>query len=160
MILTRPNGGMFGIKLVGDGYQAWRFHNREGTPPLMNFPDGRAGRRIAASIPIGHRSLVYLMHPTKRLCAAIEYVSDPKTVDVLKQGKQAAIAQNAVAQIEAYGYPHFSKIWRCVRIVAWIDDPNNAPTPDFEFHQGDVMFDIDENEYLNLFTEIPWTWKA
>jgi hypothetical protein len=32
----------------------------------LPYPDNAAGKAIAAGIPIGHRSLVYLMHPVKR----------------------------------------------------------------------------------------------
>src|SRR3954462_3805226 len=69
-----PTIGMFGIKLVGAIQPEFPFFGREGKPPLMNFPNSPEGRHVATAIPIGHRSLVYLMHPVKRFWAAIEYV--------------------------------------------------------------------------------------
>jgi len=66
--------GMFGIMLVGAIQPEFPFFGREGNPPLMNFPNSPEGRRIAVAIPVGHRSLVYLMHPVKRFWAAVEYI--------------------------------------------------------------------------------------
>jgi hypothetical protein len=149
---------MFGIKLVGHIHPAFPFFGRDGKPTLMNFPDSPEGRRIAAGIPIGHRSLVYLMHPIKRFWAAIEYIKwDCNVEDVLEEGTRAAVAQNAVAMIEVIN-SRFAKIWRCVRVLAWIDDPRNAPTPDFGFQEGDIMFDIGQHEYFDMFNAIPWGW--
>jgi hypothetical protein len=54
--------------------------------------------------------------------------------------------------------PHYAKIWRCVRVVALIDDPRKAPTPDFGFKQGDIMFDIEHRDYLDFFDAVPWSW--
>jgi hypothetical protein len=160
MRLTRPNGGMFGIKLVGADHPAFPFHQKEATPALMNFPDSAEGRRIAAGVPIGHKSLVYLMAPVKRFYTAIEYIKwDSSVGNVLKEGTKAANHHGAVELMEVC-YPHFAKIWRCIRMLAWINDPKNAPTPDFDFHQGDIMFDIEEAEYLELFNAIPWDWTA
>jgi len=152
-------GGMFGVKLVGSQHPAFSFFGRDGKPTLMNFPDGPEGRRIAASIPIGQRSLVYLMYPIKRFWTAIEYIKwDLNTDDVLEEGMRAAVAQNAVAMAEVIN-SKFARIWRCVRIVALIDDPMSAPTPDFGFKEGDVMLDIEKQEYLDMFNAIPWSWK-
>jgi hypothetical protein len=149
---------MFSIKLVGAVQPEYPFFRREGKPTLMNFPDSPEGRRIAATIPIGHRSLVYLMHPVKRFWAAIEYIRwDPNCADVLQDGRQAAERQNAVALMEVLN-PRFAKVWRCVRQLACIDDPRKAPTPDFGFHQGDIIRDIEESEYLDMFNAIPWSW--
>jgi hypothetical protein len=126
----------------------------------MNFPDNHEGRRIAAGIPIGHKSLVYLMHPVKRFWAAIEYIKwNPSIEDVLEEGLQAAVAQNAAALMEVIN-PKFAKVWRCVRVLADIDDPKQAPTPDFGFHEGDIMFDIGQQEYDDWFNAIPWSWPV
>jgi hypothetical protein len=65
---------MFGIKLVGPVTPEFAFFGKEGKPTLMNFPDSPEGRRIAPGVPLGHRSLVYLMDPVKRFWAAIEYI--------------------------------------------------------------------------------------
>jgi hypothetical protein len=54
--------------------------------------------------------------------------------------------------------PHFSRIWRCVRVLAFINDPFQAPTPDFGFQKGDTMFDIEPREYFDMFNAIPWSW--
>src|SRR5438552_2876347 len=135
-------GGMFGIKLVGAVQPEFPFFRRDGKPALMNFPDSLEGRRIGASIPIGHRSLVYLMYPVKRFWAAIEYIKwDFSTEDVLVEGMRAAAAQDAVAMMEVVN-PKFARIWRCVRVLALIDDPMKAPTPDFGFQEGDIMLEI------------------
>ena len=158
MSRTRPDGGMFGIKLVGAVHPEFPFCGRDGKPTLMNFPDSLEGRRIATSIPIGHKSLVYLMHPVKHFWAAIEYIKwDPNIDDVLEEGTRAAAAQGAVALMEVLN-SKFARIWRCVRVVALIDNPMNAPTPDFGFQEGDIMFDIGQQEYSDMFDAIPWTW--
>jgi hypothetical protein len=157
---TRPAGAMFGVKLVGAAHLEFPFLCKDGKPAIMNFPNGPEGRRVAAAIPIGHRSLVYLMYPVKRFWAAIEYIKwDLSINDVLKEGKQAAISQNAVALMEAYN-SKYSQTWRCIRFLAVIDDPMNAPTPDFGFKEGDIMIDRSQQEYYDMFNAIPWSWTA
>jgi hypothetical protein len=151
---------MFGIKLVGALHYAFPFFGRDGKPPLMNFPDSPEGRRVAAEVPIGHRSLVYLMHPVKRFKAAIEYVKwDSNIDDVLEEGSRAAATQNAVAMLEVFN-SRFARIWRCVRVVALIDDPMQGPATDFGFQEGDIMLGISQQEYLEWFNALPWNWTA
>ena len=150
--------GMFGIKLVGAQTPEFPFFGTEGSPTLMCFPDSREGRRIAAAIPIGHRSLVYLMHPVMRFWSAIEYIKwNSKIANVLEDGRQAAVAQKAVAMMEVVN-PIFAKVWRCVRVLAVINNPMNAPTPDFGFHEGEVMREISEQEFFEMFDAVPWSW--
>jgi hypothetical protein len=150
---------MFGVKLVGSIHRDFPFFGRGGNPALMNFPDSAEGRRIAADIPIGHRSLVYLMHPIRRFWTAIEYIKwDGAIEDVLEEGERAAVAQNAVTLMRVVN-PRFSRIWRCIRILALIDDPLYAPTPDFGFHEGEIMRDIGQQEYHDMFNAIPWSWR-
>src|SRR5687767_9315572 len=99
---TSASEGMFGVKLVGPTHRAFPFCGRDGKPALMNFPDSPVGRRIAAEIPIGHKSLVYLMHPVQRFWAAIEYIKwDANVEDVLEEGRRAAVAQDAVIMMKA-----------------------------------------------------------
>src|SRR5262249_29157682 len=149
----------FSIKLVGAVQPEFPFFRRDAKPALMNFPDTPQGRRIATSIPIGHKSLVYLMHPVKRFWAAVEYIRwDPNSEDVLEDGLRAAEGQNAVALMDAHN-AKFAKVWRCVRQLAYIDNPMNAPTPDFGFQQGDIIHDLDESEYLDMFNAVPWSWR-
>jgi hypothetical protein len=158
--MAPPSCGLFGIKLVGEIHPQFPFFGRAGTPAVMNFPNTHEGRQIAASVPIGHRSLVYLMHPVMRFWAAIEYIrGNPDISDVLEDGRQAAAAQNADAILEAVN-PRFARVWRCIRVVAVIDDPMQAPTPNFGFQQGEIMRDISEQEYLDLYNEIPWSWES
>jgi hypothetical protein len=89
-----PGVGMFGIKLVGATHREFSFFGTEGKPTLMNFPNTAEGRRIAANIPIGHKSLVYLMHPVKRFWSAIEYIKwDLGIENVLEEGMQAAVVK-------------------------------------------------------------------
>jgi hypothetical protein len=160
MPLTFPSGGMFGIKLVGEPNAEFRFCGKEGNPPLMNFPDSAKGRTIAASVPIGHRSLVYLMAPIKRIWAAVEYIKwDSSIADVLQEGMKAALAQDAVKMMNAVN-THFAKVWRCVRVLAVVDNYKNGPAQDFDFQQGDVMFDMTQEEYLEVFNAMPWTWRG
>jgi hypothetical protein len=157
---SRPGSDMFDVKLVGAAHRDFPFLGRNGKPAVMNFPDSPEGRRIARSIPIGHRSLVYLMHPIMRFWAAIEYIKwDMNIKDLLEDGRHAAMAQKAVALMEVYN-PKFAKLWRCIRFLAEIDDPANAPTPDFGFKEGDIMVDIRQDEYLDMFNAIPWSWTA
>src|SRR5262245_8068140 len=159
MVRTRPVG-MFGIRLVGPAHAEFSFFGREGKPALMNFPNSPEGRRLAVATPIGHKSLVYLIHPVKRFWTAIEYIRwNPSVPDVLKEGMRAAAAQNAVALIETLN-PHYSRYWRCIRILAWIDNPMNAPTPDFGFNEGDVMREISQQEYDELYNAILWSWTV
>jgi hypothetical protein len=149
-----------GIRLVGPLHVAFPFFGREGKPALMNFPDSAEGRRLAVNIPVGHRSLVYLMHPVKRFWTAIEYIkSDSKSSDLLKDGEKAAINQKAVALMLAQN-AHYSRFWRCIRVLAWIDDPMNAPTPEFGFKEGEVMREISQQEYEEMYNAVPWTWTA
>lgn len=158
--MSRPGSGMFGIKLAGARHPEFDFFGRQGAPTLMNFPDSPEGRRIAASIPIGNKSLVYLMHPVKHFWSAIEYVKwDCGVSNVLDEGTRAAVAQRAVIMMEAVN-ASYARIWRCVRLLAIIDDPMNAPTPDFAFREGEVMRDISQQEYCELFNAIPWSWTA
>jgi hypothetical protein len=160
MSRTRANGGMFGIKLVGAAHFDLPTFGRAGNPSLMNFPDSAEGKRCASIAPVGHKSLVYLMAPVKRFWGAVEYIKwNPAIGDVLEEGRQAATSQNALA-IMAVLNPHFAKVWRCIRVVAMIKDPMQAPTPDFGFKEGDVMFDIEQQEYLEMFNAIPWNWTA
>src|SRR5262249_7438144 len=134
--------GMFSIKLVGDVTPQFPFFRRDGKPPLMVFPDSAEGRQAAAGIPIGHKSLVYLMYPVKRIWAAVEYIKwDPSISDFLEEGTLAASSQNAVAMMEVYN-ARFSKVWRCVRFLAVIDDVAKSPPLDLSFHQGDIMVEI------------------
>jgi hypothetical protein len=126
----------------------------------MNFPDSSEGWHIAAAIPIGHKSLVYLMHPTKRIWAAVEYIKWDLTIsDVLEEGKRAAIAQNAVEVMEVYN-ARFAKVWRCVRFLAVIDDLAKSPPLGREFHQGDILVEIGQQEYDDTFNAIPWRWTC
>jgi hypothetical protein len=98
------------------------------------------------------------MHPVKRFWTAVEYIKwNPKIEDVLEEGMQAAVAQNAVAMMEALN-SKFAKLWRCIRVLALINDPTQAPTPDFGFQEGDIMFDIGQQEYADMFHAIPWSW--
>jgi len=151
---------MFGIKLVGATHFDLPAFGREGNPSLMNFPDSAEGKRCASIVPIGHKSLVYLMAPIKRFWGVVEYIKWNHAIDnVLEEGRRAAVDQNARAIMEVL-YPHFARVWRCVRIVATIKDPMQAPTPDFGFKEGDVMFDIEPQEYLEMFNEVPWSWRA
>jgi hypothetical protein len=151
---------MFGIKLVGPLHAAFPFFGREGKPALMTFPSSPEGRRLAANIPIGHKSLVYLMHPIKRFWTAIEYIrSDSKILDLLKDGEQAAIAQNALALMQVQN-AHYARLWRCIRVLAWIDDPMKAPMFEFGFNEGDVMREISQQEYEEMYNAVPWTWTA
>jgi hypothetical protein len=151
---------MFGVKLVGPLHRAYPFFGRAGKPALINFPDSPVGRRIAADIPIGHKSLVYLMHPIKRFWSAIEYIKwDAKVADVLEEGLRAARAQNAVTLMEAAN-ARFAKVWRCVRLLAEIDDPTRAPTPDFGFQEGEILRELGQQEYDAMFNAISWTWRA
>ena len=152
--------GMFGIKLVGPQHKAFPFFGREGKPALMNFPNSPEGKRLAAAIPIGHKSLVYLMHPVKHFWTAIEYIKWDHTIpDVLREGKKAATAQKAVALIGAVN-ARFSRYWRCIRVLAWIDDPMKAPTPELSFNEGEVMRELSQREYDEMYNAIPWSWTA
>src|SRR5262249_2898160 len=113
-----------------------------------------------AGIPIGHKSLVYLMHPVRRFWAAIEYIRwDAKVADVLEDGLRAAQAQDAVVLMEAVN-ARFAKGWRRVRAVAEIDDRTRAPTPDFGFQEGEILREVTQHDYEAMFHAIPWTWRA
>jgi hypothetical protein len=152
--------GMFSIKLVGHEQPHFPACTRAGKPALMNFPDSPEGRRIAASIPNGHRSLVYLMAPTKRIWAAIEYIKwDEKITDVLEEGRQAAQAQGAVALMDILA-PHYAKVWRCVRFLADVSPPEHGLAVNYEFHQGEVIREISQQEYDDLFNAASWTWPT
>src|SRR5262249_35339511 len=159
MASTRPCG-MFGIKLVSALHAAWPFFGRDGKPALMNFPDSLEGRRLAVATPIGHKSLVYLMNPVKRLWTAIEYIQwDSKISDVVKDGESAAIAQKAVERIQADN-AHYARLWRCIRILASIDNPMKGPAFAFDFKEGEVMREITQGEYEEMYNAVPWTWSA
>jgi hypothetical protein len=45
-------------------------------------------------------------------------------------------------------------------MLAVIDDPTNAPTPDFDFQEGEVMRDLGQHEYLDYFNAVPWSWRV
>jgi hypothetical protein len=124
----------------------------------MNFPDNPEGRRVAASIPIGHKSLVYLMHPVKRIWAAIEYIKwDVCIADVLEEGMRAAVAQGAVAMMEAHS-AKFAKVWRCIRFLAVIDDCAKSPPIGRTFQQGNIMVEIEPQDFYEMFKAVPWSW--
>jgi hypothetical protein len=168
----RVIGGMFGLKLVSHYHFKFDFFNRNGKPALMNFPDSPEGRRIAPLVRIGHRSLVYLMTPraedgvpdplgmSKHIGAAIEYVHENPKLNLLDDGMEAANKQKAVAYHETMGFAHWARLFRCIRIVAWIDDPRNGPIQDFQFSKGDTMFDITKEYYDELYNQIPSTDEA
>jgi hypothetical protein len=160
MASTHHTCGMFSIKLVGASHPSLPACTKAGKPALMNFPDSPEGRRIAASIPNGHRSLVYLMAPRKCIWAAIEYIKwDEKTADVLEEGRQAAQAQNAIALMQVLA-PHYAKVWRCVRFLADVTPLEHGLAIDHEFHQGEVIRPISQQEYDDLFNAAPWTWPT
>jgi hypothetical protein len=59
--------------------------------------------------------------------------------------------------MEAYN-AKFAKVWRCIRFLAVIDDPMKSPPPGLDFHQGDIMVEISERQYYDMFNAIPWSW--
>jgi hypothetical protein len=149
---------MFSIKLVGDIQPNIPACTRAGNPALMNFPDSPEGLRVAATIPIGHKSLVYLQAPTKLIWAAIEYIEwHPEYGDVLEQGRRAAEAQDAIALMGTLA-PHYARLWRCIRYLADVTPPRDGFAIDYHFHQGEVMREISPEEYERLFGLTAWTW--
>jgi len=38
-----------------------------------------------------------------------------------------------------------------------IPNYNEGPLQNFNFHEGDIMFDMPQRDYLDLFNTIPWT---
>jgi len=118
---TSPGIGMYSIKLVGHVQPHFPALTQAGQPALMNFPDSPDGHYFAANIPIGHKSLVYLMAPMMRIWAAVEYVKCGDTsLSLLEQGRQAAEAQpNIIAQMRALA-PQYASLWRCIRFLASI----------------------------------------
>jgi hypothetical protein len=157
MARIRPVG-MFGIKLVGPAHAEFSFFGKDGKPALMNFPNSPEGRRLAIATPLGHKSLVYLIHPVMRFWTAIEYIRwDPNVSDLLEDGLRAATAQDAVALIEAQD-AHYSRYWRCIRILASIDNPMNGAPLAYGFNKGEVMREISQREYDELYNSLPWSW--
>jgi hypothetical protein len=149
---------MFGIKLVGESHDAYPFFGRRGNPALMNFPDSHEGRKLAVGIPLGHKSLVYLMHPKSDSGIAIEYIQwDSKVTDLLKDGERAATAQGAVNLMRAVN-ARYSRFWRCIRILAEIDDPMKGPALELGFIEGEVMREISQREYEEWYRAVPWPW--
>lgn len=178
--MTKPDGGMFGIKLVTPDHLRYaeftdvpsKSDESAGRFPLMNFSGEQQQR--AANIPIGHRCLVYVtkerQNPNKwgRFIWAIEIRG------TLEDGDQALVPWRHPPGQALPGNPpalpavppKYSLHWP-IRFLARIDPPENGPTPD-ELRRSDFVFSpnafthkyLSAADYHRAFNAIDWTWLA
>jgi hypothetical protein len=131
--MKRPDGGMYGIKLILPAHLALPyftepFDGTNGRWPLMNFSREGRGPRIAENIPNGHRALVYLTE-FQRFIWAIEFIGS------VAEGETAAKAHGI-----APGSHEQWTLYRPIRFLARIRDEDRAPTPDDIFRLTGIVF--------------------
>jgi hypothetical protein len=160
--MEKPDGGMFGIKLVLEA------HLRSDLAPclnhdydcdddkrsLMNFGPNHAA--VAANIPVGNRSLVYVTG-VQKFVWAIEYTG---TVD---DGKRVAM----VHRVYDPGNGKFWRIFRPIRHLARADLVTAPTLAEIERRTG-VRFTpnsftmkyISAEDYRKIYEAVPWQWTA
>jgi len=148
---------MFSIKLAGHDYFDYPhltddFGGTDGRVPLMNFSREGNGPSVAARVPVGGCSLVYLTGHQK-FVSAIEYIG------TTEEGQRAALAHGIQPAASKWG------IFLPIRHLARID-LDSAPTPhDIEERTG-IRFKansftikyISAGEYKAIYDAIPWQW--
>jgi hypothetical protein len=156
--MAKPDGGMFSIKLIspvhaGEKYPYFTndFDGTDGRCPLMNFSREGNGPSIAANVPIGCRSLVYVTHRQKFIWA-IEYTG------TIEAGQRAALA---------HGVPLTGKwsIFRPIRFLARVDLDSSPTAAEIEKLTG-IRFRpnsytlkyISAAEYQTIYGAIHWQW--
>lgn len=157
--MTRPDGGMFSIKLIHPNHLKYAyltddFDGADGRLPLMNFSGEGNGPAIAGNIPIGHRSLVYVIRYQKFIWA-IEYIGG------IEQGQQAAVAHG----IQPNDITKKYSIFLPIRFLARVD-LESAPTAAGIFNRTGIQFKanaftikyISAGEYQTIFDAINWDW--
>ena len=155
--MAKPDGGMYGIKLILPNHLTLPYFTRDyggpdGKLPLMNFSAERNGPTIAENIPQGHRALVYVTR-MGRFVQAIEFVGT--TAD----GRRIA----ALHGIKPGDHGQWS-IYRPIRFIARIEDIDRAPTAhDIERRTG-VVFRansfthkyLSAADYQKIYDAIEW----
>lgn len=154
---TKPDGGMYGIKLILPSHLDFDYFTKEfdgvdGKQTLINFSREGRGPAVAANIPIGHRALVYLTGQ-KRFIWAIEFLGS------VTDGDKAARFHSIPA-----GLHDPWTLYRPIRIIARMHDPAAAPTPADLFRRTGIRFRansfthkyITACEYQRLYAAIPW----
>jgi len=156
--MGRPDNGMFSIKLISPDYRNYPhstddFDGTDGRLPLMSFSREGKGPYIAARIPIGHRSLVYVARHQKFIWA-IEYIG------TTEDGQRAALAHGIP--------PNTPTKWSInlpIRFLARVD-LNSAPTAEEIEKRTGIRFKansftmkyITADEYQRIYDAIPWQW--
>jgi hypothetical protein len=155
--MPRPDGGMFSIKLIHPNHLKYAyftddFDGTDGRWPLMNFTGDDRGRSIAARLPIGHRSLVYVIHH-QRFVWAVEYTG------TLEEGERAAAAHGITPNDITSKW----NTYRPIRFLARVDLAD-APTAEDIFKRTGIRFKanaftlkyISAGEYQTIYDAINW----
>jgi hypothetical protein len=155
--MARPDGGMFSIKLIHPKhltlpYLTQEFDGTDGRWPLMNFSGEPRGKAIATNLPIGHRSLVYVIGDQKFVWA-IEYTG------TLEEGARAAAAHKITPNFITEKW----NIYRPIHFLAKVDLAH-APTADEIFTKTGIRFAanaytlkyISAGDYQKIYDAIDW----
>ncbi|MBC8107536.1 MAG: hypothetical protein H7Z14_13165 [Anaerolineae bacterium] len=155
--MPRPDGGMFSIKLIHPDHLNYAFltgdfDGSDGRLPLMNFSGEGRGPATAANLPVGHRSLVYVVQHQKFIWA-IEYIG------TLEDGERAAAAHGITPN-------DFTTKWRLYRPIRFLArvDLDHAPTAEEIFKKTGINFKansftlkyISAGEYQTIYDAIDW----
>ena len=160
--MAHPDGGMFGIRIVGPGHLTLPFFRddfdgTDGKYTLMNFSDEGKSPQIAANIPVGHRSFIYQTKPIMRFTHAFEYIGG------VAQGQRAFLAHKVASEVLEGHDQKWFKVFLPIRYLARIDW-KRLPTTDelcrltgFDFKPvGYPMQYITAQEYDAIFNAIKW----
>lgn len=160
--MRHPDNRLYGIKTIYPDHLGWKHltsprEDSGNLTTLMNFPDNDKGRAVAMNIPDRHRALVYVTQPVGGFLWAIRFMGS------LADGAAAAKGQSL------QGSEHERhNVYRLIKIIARIDDPKRAPTPDalatksgfcFKPNQSTLRY-IARDDYDRMFEAIPWDWSA
>jgi len=124
---------MFSIKLIHPNHLKYPyftddFDGTNGRRPLMNFTGNDRGRSIAARLPIGHRSLVYVIHH-QRFVWAIEFIG------TVEEGERAAVAHGITPNEITTKW----NVYRPIRFLARVALAD-APSADDIFKKTGIRF--------------------
>lgn len=159
----RPSGGMFGVKLIypdhlGYPHLSAVFPADDSRQTLMNFRNAPGNVKRAASIPIGHRALVFTQ---QHIVWAIEFTGPTDDGTLL--------AAHGVKP--TWPGPEWS-LHRPIRFIARMNVDATSYMRTMHRHEiqarsgvvrrsyGGGHFYISQDEYQRMFDAVPWEWHA
>lgn len=159
--MGRSDERLYSIKLIHPNHLKYPyftedFDGQDGRLPLMNFSAEGNGPSIATNLPIGHRSLVYVIQHQKFIWA-IEYIG------TLEAGRKAALAHG----VEPNDITTKWSLFRPIRFLARVS-LEAAPTADDIYKRTGIKFTanaftlkyISAGEYQTIYDAIDWQTKV